>query len=115
MQLKTDVKPKPFNYKKWFIGSLVILAIFIYIPTFIAGPDGLERVMENHGVEAPEPIWQGVLPDYSIPGIEDPWISSLLAGVIGSVIMLVVVFGVLYLIQFIRNKKSKPAGATSNN
>ena len=77
---------------KWLIAIIIILAAFLYIPTYIAGPDGLEAVFHTYGFEPPEAIWGGFLPDYTIPGIVNEWITSLLAGILG----IVIVFGVAY-------------------
>ena len=77
---------------KWLAAIIIILAIFIYVPTYIAGPDGLEAVFHTYGFEPPEAPWIGFFPDYTFPGITDPFISSLFSGILGTLI----VFGVAY-------------------
>ena len=63
-------------------------------PLASADPDGLERVAENLGFadQGEEPGFQ-VLPDYTIPGIDDPRLSTILAGLIGVVIVFVLMVG----------------------
>ncbi|NVM53397.1 MAG: hypothetical protein HWN66_06800 [Candidatus Helarchaeota archaeon] len=77
---------------KWLMAIIIILAVFLYIPTYVAGPDGLEAVFHTFGFTPPEPIWGGIFPDYTIPGIINEWLTSLFAGILGTVI----VFGVAY-------------------
>jgi hypothetical protein len=77
---------------KWLLVIIVILALFLYIPTFIAGPDGLEAVFQTYGFEPVGLPWFGLFPDYSFPGISNPWFTSLFAGIVG----ILIVFGVAY-------------------
>ena len=81
------------NIWKWILAIMVILAVFLYIPTFLAGPDGLEAVFETYGFAPPDPVWGGLLPDYTIPGVLDPWVTSLFAGIIGTMVVFMVAYG----------------------
>jgi hypothetical protein len=65
---------------------LVFLAIFI--PLASSSPDGLERVIANFGGAENEPFWKGVMSDYTIATIADPYVSTLLAGVFGTLLVL---------------------------
>ncbi len=73
---------------------IVIAAIMVFLAVFIplasSNPDGLERVVENFGVEEHAPFWNGLMSDYAIAAIEDPYVSTLLAGVFGTLIVLLV-------------------------
>jgi hypothetical protein len=102
---KLVIERKPISYKKWILGIAIILTVFLFVPTYLAGPDGLERVMEDQGVQAPEPIWNGLLTDYTIPGIADPFISGLAAGLIGIGITLALMS--IILISYNKVKKAK--------
>lgn len=91
----------------WVITGLVVTLLAVFIsPLASSNPDGLERVAEDlgfldRGLDAPFQI----LPDYSIPFLGETGLSTILAGVVGAVI----VFGVLFLIG--RNlRKSKHTG-----
>ena len=70
----------------------VIMAIVVFLAVFIpfasSSPDGLERVVETFGVEETEPFWNGVMSDYAIEAIENPYVSTLLAGVFGTFMVL---------------------------
>ncbi|MBX5329110.1 MAG: PDGLE domain-containing protein [Candidatus Bathyarchaeota archaeon] len=74
------------GYLKALILTLVCLAILI--PFASNAPDGLESVAETLGIEEHEPIWNGLMPDYSIPTIDNPYLSTLLAGTVGVFLVL---------------------------
>jgi cobalt/nickel transport system permease protein len=91
----------------WVIAGLIVTLIAVLISPLASGnPDGLERVAEDigfldQGLDAPYQL----LPDYTIPFFGETELSTILAGVIGALI----VFGVLYLIG--RNlRKSRSSG-----
>jgi len=69
------------------IGGLAIL-----LPFVSAYPDGLETVAQNAGIEEPEGLWHGLMPDYSIPAIENPYFSTLVSGLAGILLVLVFTF-----------------------
>ncbi len=77
---------------KWLAIIIIILAIFLYVPTYIAGPDGLEAMFQTYSFEPPEAPWVGFFPNYTFPGILDPWISTLFTGILG----IFIVFGITY-------------------
>ncbi|MCS7096000.1 MAG: PDGLE domain-containing protein [Candidatus Bathyarchaeota archaeon] len=66
---------------------LVLLSFAVLTPFASTYPDGLERVAETIGVEEPEPVWGGLMPDYTLPIIENPYASTVLAGFIGAVMV----------------------------
>lgn len=74
------------GYLKSLILILVCLAILI--PFASSFPDGLEKVAETLGIEETEPSWAGLMPDYAIPSINNSYISTLLAGVLGIFLVL---------------------------
>ena len=55
-------------------------------------PDGLEKVAESLGIEEHTHTWMGIMPDYALPTIEDPYISTLLAGTLRVFFVLGVAF-----------------------
>ena len=71
-------------------GIMVFLAVFI--PLASSSPDGLERVVENFGVAEQAPVWNGVMTDYAIAAVGNPYFSTLLAGVFGTLMVLVAGF-----------------------
>lgn len=78
----------------WIVGlAIAALVVIVLAPLASPDPDGLEKVAEERGfIERAQDAVYNVLPDYSIPGIDDPFLSTVLAGLIGvSVIFLLTV------------------------
>jgi len=76
------------------IGLLVSFLIAGGVAHFAASaPDGLERVMEDRGVEASESLVQGIFPDYEFP-LLGTVAGNTIAGVAGTLL----VFALLVLI-----------------
>ncbi|MHA1679976.1 MAG: PDGLE domain-containing protein [Promethearchaeota archaeon] len=103
---ETNSVKKPFSTKKWLLGIVIVLGLFIFVPVFLAGPDGFERVMEDFGIEAPGSAWYGLFGDYAIPGIDNPVLTSILAGVIGIGIMFSLMFLLMKVLK--RRRLSEP-------
>jgi len=74
------------GYVKALILILVCLAILI--PFASSDPDGLEKVAETLGIEETESTSAGLMPDYTVPTIENSYISTLSAGVLGVFLVL---------------------------
>jgi cobalt/nickel transport system permease protein len=76
--------------KGWVVGGVLIsLAAVLLSPLASSHPDGLERVAENlnflgSGLDAPYQI----LPDYTIPFLGETPLSTILAGVVGALVVL---------------------------
>jgi len=47
-------------------------------------------VIESLNVEEPAPLWKGIMPDYSLEIIEDTYISTLISGTTGFILVLFV-------------------------
>jgi len=71
-------------------GVIVSLGLVIFVAPFASPwPDGLERVAESLGFDhaaASGPIMPSPLPDYTLPGIGSPYLSTILAGIIGTMV-----------------------------
>lgn len=90
----------------WLVtGALIALAVIIISPWASANPDGLERVALDLGFfnRGQESAYQ-ILPDYTIPFLGETGISTILAGVIGALIVGGLIFG---LMRFIRRKPAE--------
>ena len=74
---------------KGYIKTLILIAIglAILIPFASSYPDGLEKVAETLNVEEAEPLWKGLMPDYTLPTIENQYLSTLAAGLCGLIIV----------------------------
>ena len=90
------------------VGALISLAVVIISPWASADPDGLERVAIDIGfIEAGLDAPYEIIPDYTIPFLGESGVSTVLAGLIGALI----VGGLIYAgSRFLRRK---PAGAES--
>jgi hypothetical protein len=81
------------KWKWWIVGLLIALAVTLISPLASAWPDGLERVAENKGfIEDAQDAPYEVIPDYVLPGIGNEALATILAGIVGTL----VVFGLAY-------------------
>ncbi|MEM2816702.1 MAG: PDGLE domain-containing protein [Candidatus Bathyarchaeia archaeon] len=71
---------------------LVLLGFAVLAPFASTYPDGLEKVAETMGVDEPEPAWEGFMPDYTLPMIKNHYASTVLAGFIGTLMVLAASF-----------------------
>ena len=62
---------------------IVIVGLAVLIPFASPFPDGLERVAESLGIDKPEALWSGPMADYAFPFIENPYMTTLISGLIG--------------------------------
>jgi cobalt/nickel transport system permease protein len=80
----------------WVIGGVIIsLLVVLLAPLASAFPDGLEWVAEQQGfIDAAQEAPYQILPDYTVPGLGETAVSTILAGIIGAVIVLLITAGV---------------------
>jgi hypothetical protein len=79
--------------RAWWVIGLAIAAIVVVVlaPLASGDPDGLERVGEDVGfIEQAQDAVYEILPDYTVPGIEDPVISTIVSGLIGVAVVFVI-------------------------
>jgi len=89
------VKPK-----WWQIGLVACLAVACLSPLASSSPDGLERVAENKGfIDLGQEAPFQVIADYVFPGIENEALATILAGLIGTLILFGVVYGIAWLLK----------------
>lgn len=86
----------------WGVGLAIALLLAIFSPLASAFPDGLEWVAEQQGFieTAMDPFYE-IIPDYAFPGISNEALATILAGIIGTLI----VFGVALAIGYARRKR----------
>ena len=70
----------------------VIVGLAILLPFASAYPDGLETVAQNAGIEEHDGLWHGLMSDYSLTAIENPYFSTLASGLVGILLVLVFTF-----------------------
>ena len=85
---------------KWWLISLVIcLAVASLAPLASSSPDGLERVAEDKGfIELGQEAPFQVITDYVFPGIENEAMATILAGLIGTLVLFGVAYGLAWLL-----------------
>jgi cobalt/nickel transport system permease protein len=85
----------------WIIGGIAITLLVVLVSPFASGfPDGLEWVAGENGfldtaVDAPFQL----LPDYTIPALGETGLSTILAGVIGALVVAAIAFGLAHLLR----------------
>lgn len=81
----------------WIIGLVIAVALAILSPLASSHPDGLEWVAEQKGFlnVANEPLYQ-IIPDYIMPGIGNEAVATIIAGIIGTLIVFGVALGVAH-------------------
>jgi hypothetical protein len=86
--------------KWWLISLAVCLAVACLSPLASSSPDGLERVAENQGfigLAGGAPFQ--VIADYVFPGIKNEALATILAGIIGTLILFGVAYGLAWLLK----------------
>jgi cobalt/nickel transport system permease protein len=81
----------------WVVGLGIAILLTVFSPLASAHPDGLEWVAEQKGFldVAQGPLFE-IIPDYVFPGITNEAFATILAGIIGTLIVFGVALGVAY-------------------
>ena len=86
---------------KWWHGALIFaLLLALLSPLASSSPDGLEKVAEDKGFmeTAREAIFE-VIPDYVMPGVGNEAVATILAGIIGTLILFGIGYGLARLLK----------------
>lgn len=76
-------------------GGVIALLLAILSPLASSHPDGLEWVAEQHGfLEHAQASLYNLIPDYTMPGISNPALATIVAGILGFIIVFSVAYGV---------------------
>jgi cobalt/nickel transport system permease protein len=81
----------------WVVGLGIAILLTVFSPLASAHPDGLEWVAEQKGFldVAQGPLFE-IIPDYVFPGITNEAFATILAGIVGTLIVFGVALGVAY-------------------
>jgi cobalt/nickel transport system permease protein len=103
--LKTGNGVQQHGNLVWVVGLALALLLAIASPLASVHPDGLEWVAKQKGFLslANSPFYK-IFPDYLFPGISNMTLATILAGVIGALI----VFGVALGLAYARRHRSSP-------
>ncbi|HUS71074.1 MAG TPA: PDGLE domain-containing protein [Anaerolineae bacterium] len=88
------------NRTWWIVGLVIALAVTLVSPLASPWPDGLERVADDQGFSdaAEEPLYE-IIPDYVLPGIPGESLATILAGVVGVLIVFGITLGAGYALR----------------
>ena len=93
--------------KWWQIGLIICLLVAVISPLASSSPDGLERVAEDKGfIGLAQDMPYQIIADYIFPGIENEAVATILAGLIGTLILFGLVYGVSWLVK---SRREEPA------
>ncbi len=96
--LVTTQDQKPLSRTVWIVGLVMALGLAILSPVASSLPDGLEWVAKQSGfLESAMGAPYQIIPDYTFPGINSPQIATIVAGIIGTLLVGGVAFAVAYL------------------
>ncbi len=98
----------PLGRAVWGVGLLIALGLAVLSPLASSHPDGLEWVAEQQGFIglAQGSIYQ-IIPDYAFPGISDGALATIIAGLLGTVLVFIVALGLAYS----RRKRNRAAAS----
>jgi len=86
---------------KWWHGAL-ILALFLAIlsPLASSSPDGLEKMAEDKGfIDTALETSYNIIPGYVMPGIANDAVATILAGIIGTLVLFGIGYGLAKLLK----------------
>ena len=91
--------------KWWLISLMVCLAVACISPLASSSPDGLERVAEDKGFLglAGDAPYQ-VIADYVFPGIANEALATILAGIVGTLVLFGAAYGLAWLLTLKRRR-----------
>jgi cobalt/nickel transport system permease protein len=87
----------------WVGGLLIALALAVISPLASSNPDGLEWVAEQKGFldTAQGPLYE-IIPDYVFPGVSNEAAATIIAGIVGSIL----VFGIALAVAYSRRSRT---------
>lgn len=89
---------QPASNRAVLVGGIILaLALTVFSPWASSHPDGLEWVAEEHGfLSAAQDALYSIIPDYVMPGIQNEVLATIIAGVVGVVVVLGLTLGLSY-------------------
>ena len=90
----------------WVGGLVIAVALAVLAPLASANPDGLEWVAEETGfLDQAQGSAYNIIPDYVLPGVPNEAVATILAGVLG----LLLVLGVVAALAYSRRQRTSKA------
>ena len=99
-------KRKNSNFSKITSISSIFVILLLLTPFASKLPDGLEWVVERYKLfKESEPLFVGPLSDYTLPVIQNDYLSTIISGIAGITLILLIVYGVKLLLRSVKIKK----------
>lgn len=84
----------------WIIGLVLTLAVVFLSPLASGHPDGLERVAEDKAfIDQAQDAPYELIPGYVFPGVSNKSVATILAGVVGTLIVFGLSYGTAYVLR----------------
>ena len=78
----------------WLHGLLLALTVVLFSPLASSHLDGLERVAADKGfIDKAQDAPYQIIPDYSFPGIDNEALATIVAGLLGTLIVFALAYG----------------------
>ena len=88
------------RFKWWHAALIFALFLAVLSPLASSSPDGLEKVAEDKGfIETAREALFELIPDYVLPGIGSGTGATILAGIIGALILFGIGYGLARLLK----------------
>ncbi|MGC8765146.1 MAG: energy-coupling factor ABC transporter permease [Brevinematia bacterium] len=88
--------------------SGIFIALLLLTPFTSKLPDGLEWVLEKYRLlKESEPLFVAPLPDYTLPVVQNEYLSTIISGLIGILMIILIALGVSLISRFIESRKMK--------
>jgi cobalt/nickel transport system permease protein len=109
--VKTTEQKQVSGKVVWVAGLLIAIALAVASPLASANPDGLEFVAEEQGfADKAQASSLQIIPDYVMPGIADERVATIVAGILGVIVVFFAAIAVAYLR---RNRTTSSASSRS--
>ena len=90
-------KTQPAGRLVWIFGLALALLLAVLSPLASASPDGLEWVAQQKGfLHTTQSAIYNIIPNYILPGVSNQALATILAGILGTLIVFAVALGVAY-------------------
>lgn len=88
------------KFQWWHAALMLTLALAMLSPLASSSPDGLERVAEDKGfIGKALDVWYQLIPDYVMPGVANETAATILAGILGTLILFIIGYGLAKLLK----------------
>jgi hypothetical protein len=79
--------------KTLLIVGLIIVSLAVLLPLISRTPDGVQKLTADSGAEqSQQSSWNGIMSNYMVSAVGDPYASTLIAGIFGTIIVLAATF-----------------------